>query len=142
MKDWRRFSWWSTTGPVWKSSHLLVKSTDKHYKQHVLKNTLKPKYSTKLNIKSRIHWNRVPTHFLKSFSILFQYLFNTKFKKFNTITSLHFSKFLIMKLKFTHCTTLHKYRGALPSVKFCSDTWDFFSIKEFPYFFNTKCTFW
>jgi len=33
---------------------------------------------------------RVPTHFLKSFSIHFQYLFNTKFTKSNTITSLHF----------------------------------------------------
>jgi len=51
---------------------------------------------------------RVPMHLKNSFSILFQYLFNTEFKKFNNITSLHFSKFLIIKLNFTHCTTLHK----------------------------------
>jgi len=38
----------------------------------------------------------------------FPYSFNTKLKKFNTITSLHFSKFLIMKLNFTHCIMLHK----------------------------------
>ena len=34
---------------------------------------------------------RVPTHFQKLFSILFQYLFNTKLKKFNTMPYLHFS---------------------------------------------------
>ena len=38
--------------------------------------------------------DRVPTHLKKSFSILFQYLFNTKLKNFDTITSLDFSKFL------------------------------------------------
>ena len=46
---------------------------------------------------------RVPTHLKKSFSILFQYLSNNKLKTSNTISSLHFLKFLIMKLNFTHC---------------------------------------
>jgi len=40
--------------------------------------------------------NRVPTHFKKAFSILFQNLFNTKLKNFNTITHPHFSKILFM----------------------------------------------
>jgi len=44
--------------------------------------------------------NRFP-YFFNSFWILI-------FKKLNTITSLHFSKFLIMKLKSTHCIKLHK----------------------------------
>jgi len=59
---------------------------------------------------------RVPTHLKKSFSILFQYLSNTKLKKFNTVTSLNFSKFLIMKINFAQCIS------ALPAVQFCSDT--------------------
>jgi len=46
---------------------------------------------------------RVLTHLKKSFSILFQHLFNSTLKKFNTIASLHFSKFLIKQLNFTHC---------------------------------------
>jgi len=36
--------------------------------------------------------------------MLFRYLFNTKFKKLDTGASLHFSKLLIMKLNFAHCT--------------------------------------
>jgi len=36
------------------------------------------------------------------FSYFFNTLFNTKFEKFNTITYLPFSKFLTMKLNFTH----------------------------------------
>jgi len=52
--------------------------------------------------------NRVPTHFQKLFSKLFQYLPNTKLKKFNTMPYPHLSKFLIMKLNFTYCIKLHK----------------------------------
>ena len=55
--------------------------------------------------------------FSKIVLILFQYLFNTKLKKFNNITSLHFPNFLIMKLNFAHPITLHKYWSALPSIK-------------------------
>ena len=71
--------------------------------------------------------DKVPTHYQKSFSIVFQYLFNTKLK-FNTITSLHFPNFLIIKLNFAHPITVHKYWSALPSIKICSDASDFFSI--------------
>jgi len=39
---------------------------------------------------------RVPTHFQKPFSILFQYLLNTQLKDFNTIIQLHFSNILVM----------------------------------------------
>ena len=52
---------------------------------------------------------RVPMHFQKLFSILFQYLFSTKLKKFHTMSYLHFLKFLKMKHKAAHCTTLRKY---------------------------------
>jgi len=48
------------------------------------------------------------TGFPHIFKHHFPHFFNTKFYKFNTITSLNFSKFLIMKLNFTHCVTLHK----------------------------------
>jgi len=58
----------------------------------------------------------------------FPYFFNTKLEKFNTTTSLHFLEFLIMKLNFTHCSSLHNQLIALPKVKFCSDTSDFFPI--------------
>jgi len=40
---------------------------------------------------------RAPTHFQKPFSILFQYLFNTTWKHFNTITYLHFTKILFIE---------------------------------------------
>ena len=82
---------------------------------------------------------RIPTHSLKSFSVAFQYLFNTKIKKFNTITSLNFSIFLIMKLNFTHCITLCKcfaFSKILPRYL------RFLFHLEFPYFFNTWYTFW
>ena len=44
---------------------------------------------------------RVPVHFQKLFCLLFQYLFNTTLKKFNTMPYLQFVKFLIMELNFT-----------------------------------------
>ena len=50
-----------------------------------------------------LYYSGFPHIFKKSFSILFQYLFNTTLKKFNTIASPHFLKFLIMQLNFTHC---------------------------------------
>jgi len=34
---------------------------------------------------------------------------------------LHFSKFLIMKLNFTHCTTLHKYNELLCLQQYCAN---------------------
>jgi len=94
-------------------------------------------------------WVRVPTHFKKSFSILFPYLFNTKLKKCNMFTSVHFLKFLIMKLNFGPCITLNKYWSALPSVEFFSDPSNFFFILNFDtfsilnaYFFNTFSRSW
>jgi len=91
-------------------------------------------------IKKGLHvFFRIPTHSLKSFSVAFQYLFNTKIKKFNTITSLNFSIFLIMKLNFTHCITLCKcfaFSKILPRYL------RFLFHLEFPYFFNTWYTFW
>jgi len=41
----------------------------------------------------------VPTHFQKTFSILFQYLFNTTWKNFSTATYLHFSKIFLTEHK-------------------------------------------
>jgi len=43
--------------------------------------------------------NRVPTHTQNPFSILFQYLFNTEWKTFDTITYLQFSKKLFLEHK-------------------------------------------
>ena len=42
-------------------------------------------------------FHMILTHFQEPFSILFQYLFNTNWKNFNTITYLHFSKILFME---------------------------------------------
>ena len=61
----------------------------------------------------------------------FPYFFNTKFRKFHTITFFHFSNSLITKRNFPQCIKLHKSRSALPSVKFCSKTWDMLSIQNF-----------
>jgi len=41
--------------------------------------------------------HRVPTHFQKLFSKLFQYPFNTKLKNINTITFLHLSQIIFME---------------------------------------------
>jgi len=87
-------------------------------------------HSEKSLLEVYVHCAGFP-HIFKNHLILFQYLFNTKFDKFNTITSLHFSKFLIMKRNFIHYTALQKQWSASPSVKFRSDTSDFFSIYNF-----------
>ena len=75
------------------------------------------------------------TGFPHIFKNHFPYLFNT-FSILNLWRLYHyFSSFLdilnIMKLNFTPCVTLHEWCTALPSVKFCSDTFYFVSIWNF-----------
>jgi len=51
---------------------------------------------------------RLPTHFQKSFFILFQYLFDTTSKNFNTITHLQFSKFYSWNTMQKHLQNRHQ----------------------------------
>ena len=75
----------------------------------------------------------VPTHFYKPFSIVCQYLFNSKLKDFNTVTNPPFSKII-------HRTQSQNTSAKLSLVvknKIWTNKW---LNLEFP--FNTLCTFW
>jgi len=52
---------------------------------------------------------RVPTHFRKPFSILFQYLFNTELKDFNTVIWLHFRNFYSWTTVQKHLQNCHQW---------------------------------
>jgi len=78
--------------------------------------------------------NRVATHFQKKFSILFQYVFHTKFKR---LQYHHLASFFKNFTRGTQETSAEV--SSAVKKKILINKW---LNLEFPYFFNTLCAFW
>jgi len=78
--------------------------------------------------------NRVATHFQKKFSILFQYVFHTKFKR---LQYHHLASFFKNFTRGTQETSAEM--SSAVKKKILINKW---LNLEFPYFFNTLCAFW